>query len=385
MKILLVSDSFLASSGYANQGELLAKAMLKAGHEVFYYGLSYTGRPLIYDGIMLFGTSEYHPAFDMISFYADMFDVDLILTLKDPYAFHHEHTKRFTRPWLAVAPIDTEPVGVITLGALQNAFGVIALTKFSQQQLAEKGVNSVYAPHGYNEDIFNIGPSAFRNLHNIPQDKFLVSVIAANQSTPSRKNLDKILSAWRKFVDLEPNSMLYLHTNPTPTQGGLSLSSMIDDLDFPENTLLLSDLGVYMMTYKKEYIRDALRASDVLLAPSAGEGFHLPAIEAQACGTPVIGSNFTGQRETIISGWKIPTNNPMTGGLTWSHFGGYRFSPSENAIIDALQIALDYSKGANLESKTAIARSVKFYEWSNVYPLWENALQYFYNVSKGIL
>jgi hypothetical protein len=39
------------------------------------------------------------------------------------------------------------------------------------------------------------------------------------------------------------------------------------------------------------------------LAPSHGEGFCVPLIEAQACGTPVIASDFSAQSELVGAGW----------------------------------------------------------------------------------
>jgi glycosyltransferase involved in cell wall biosynthesis len=45
-----------------------------------------------------------------------------------------------------------------------------------------------------------------------------------------------------------------------------------------------------------------------------GEGFGVPTIEAQACGTPVIVSNFSAQPELVGDGWIVdsqPWWNPL--------------------------------------------------------------------------
>jgi hypothetical protein len=46
-------------------------------------------------------------------------------------------------------------------------------------------------------------------------------------------------------------------------------------------------------------------ACDVLLAPSHGEGFCVPLIEAQACGVPVIANDFSAQSELVGAGWVL--------------------------------------------------------------------------------
>ena len=47
-------------------------------------------------------------------------------------------------------------------------------------------------------------------------------------------------------------------------------------------------------------------AIDVLNAVSSGEGFGIPTLEAQACGTPVIVGDWCASAELCFAGWKIP-------------------------------------------------------------------------------
>jgi glycosyltransferase involved in cell wall biosynthesis len=64
-------------------------------------------------------------------------------------------------------------------------------------------------------------------------------------------------------------------------------------------------------------VPDWLRTADVVVVPSRREPLGLAAVEALACGTPVIASNVGGLREVVRdaeNGLLIPPNDP--GALT---------------------------------------------------------------------
>jgi glycosyltransferase involved in cell wall biosynthesis len=80
--------------------------------------------------------------------------------------------------------------------------------------------------------------------------------------------------------------------------------------------------------------------TDVLLSATAGEGFGLPVLEAQACGTPVIVSDFSAQPELVGDGWVCqvqPQWNPTQ--LQWFA------TPMVHSIVEALEAAFERGGG----------------------------------------
>jgi len=96
---------------------------------------------------------------------------------------------------------------------------------------------------------------------------------------------------------------------------------------------------------------------DVLLAPSYGEGFGIPTVEAQACGTRVIGSNWGATPDLIgDDGWLVDGQPQWDAGQDsiWT-------VPSVPSIVEALeqaytadrgpsQIAIDFAKQFDVDT-----------------------------------
>jgi hypothetical protein len=85
-------------------------------------------------------------------------------------------------------------------------------------------------------------------------------------------------------------------------------------------------------------------ASDVLLAPTLGEGFGLTLLEAQACGTVAIANNFSAQPELLGDGW-LTEGQPYWDGAQMAWFN----TPNIPSIVEALEKA--YARGRGRSDK----------------------------------
>ena len=83
-------------------------------------------------------------------------------------------------------------------------------------------------------------------------------------------------------------------------------------------------------------VASLMSAFDVLLNPSLGEGFGVPLMEAQACGTPCITNDFSAMPEVapVSAGNWCVEGQPM-----WTPFESWQQMPSIDAIVDALEQA----------------------------------------------
>jgi FkbM family methyltransferase len=73
---------------------------------------------------------------------------------------------------------------------------------------------------------------------------------------------------------------------------------------------------------------------DVLMNATRGEGFGIPILEAQACGVPVIVTDFSAMPELCFAGWKVGYTD-----REFTYQGSYQVLPSVTDIADALEEA----------------------------------------------
>lgn len=344
LNILWHSNATWMPTGYGSQSRIWTHRLAKEGYGVVvsaYRGLE--GR-LISDGTVyhLPRVREQH-ANDVIyghflyaqSLYPDRQKTNLVWSLIDIFAMAAHLWKPL--PWAAWTPVDCEPPLQNERAQFAACRWPIAMSRHGEEQMKSIGLRPLYVPHGIETDVFHpIDRSQARlNLltkglinRPIPDDVFLV-IIVGNNGEGGRKNFSGMFEAFQIFSQKRPDARLYVHADPAGVHG-LPLDAMVAQLGlsekviFPGETLLVEDdtmgslrsMGSYLMTTglpTDDNVRDVYNAADVKLMLSYGEGFGLTDVEAEACGTPLVGIGYSASIEVNFTGWKVK---------------GTRFSPS---------------------------------------------------------
>jgi hypothetical protein len=370
LRILWYSNAPFVPTGYGTQTAQAVTRLIKEGHEVAIhamYGLE--GVSSNWNGIKMYprGMAPYSDDV-LVAHGMDWANGNpklpsLIMTLFDVWPLKSKSLD-MVKNIASWVPIDHAPcpADVVDWCKKPNV-KPIAMSRFGEQMLNDADVECFYAPHGI-ESVFNPeskmvnGGRTFtgRELMGIPDDKFVVMMNAANKgASPSRKSFAENLLAFGIFAQDKPDAILYLHTEKDGAMGGVNLEHLLHACGIREDQYKIVDQYAYRTGFPQQALASMYADADVLLSASMGEGFGLAVIEAQACGTRVIVSDFTAQPELVGSGWAVEVQ-PF-----WdAHQRSWFCIPQVGSIVDALrhsyeaprgvdQVAVDFAQAYNAD------------------------------------
>jgi glycosyltransferase involved in cell wall biosynthesis len=307
MKINWFSNSPWAATGYGNQTRVFAPRLRRLGHEMSitaFYGLQ--GAPIGWEGIPVYPVAKHPYGQDIMNAHAVNARAEAIISLLDVWVCQPEN---LTLPWFPWFPIDHEPIPDKVLEIARRATRGITMSRFGQKMAENAGLETFYVPHGVDTGVFRpIDRGEARKYLGLPADAFVVGMVAANKGNPPRKSFFEQIAAFQQLKIKHPDALLYLHTDDG-THGGetVNLVRFCERLGLrPAVDVVFCDQYINALGFKDEYMVAAYNAMDVLTLASLGEGFGIPLVEAQACGTPVITGEWTAMGELCFSGWKIP-------------------------------------------------------------------------------
>jgi glycosyltransferase involved in cell wall biosynthesis len=269
---------------------------------------------------------------------------DLIITLYDVWVFQGKGWDDLNvASW---TPIDHSPVppGVAAWSAKSNVTP-LAMSKFGQKELAARNIDSIYIPHSVDTKVFNrkdsISGRTIEEYMGFSNDRFVVGMNAANKASGliHRKAFGENLMAFSIFVKKHPDAILYIHTDPVSPHGW-NLMALGQTLGIPVENMMFVDPVSYRFGISQEDLAGIYSSMDVLLATSYGEGFGIPTIEAQACGVPVIASDFAASAELVGDGWLVG-GQPLYDNAQSAFFT----IPAVPRIVEALEQAYERGKG----------------------------------------
>jgi len=149
---------------------------------------------------------------------------------------------------------------------------VISVSEWLQEELKERGIDSVYIPNGVDvEECEEADASLFREKYNIEEDFFL---FVGNTSRLKRAGL---------FIEL---------AKKMPDKLFVMCGVGTSDISVPRNVIALGHLP-------HKDILNAMAACKVFIMPSSKESFGITLVEAMACKRPVVATNSTGMKEII--------------------------------------------------------------------------------------
>lgn len=354
MRISWWSNAPWCPTGYGTQTAQVVRRLAAEGHEVAVsanYGLQ--GQMLEWEGVPIYPTGM--DAMSQDTIVADWWDwhrrgngdPTLLVTLFDVWVLKNERLDDVPviGSWVPIDHLPT-PVKVREWCQRSNVLP-IAMSQFGASMLDRGGIDNVYVPHAIEPDFrpTEAMPSGVscRDLIDVDESAFLVMINANNKGTsPIRKAFGEMFLAFASFVIDHPDSVLYVHSTTDPGQSGVNLPRLAGACGIPEQNVRYVDQYAYRHGLDNAELAAFYTAADVLLSTSLGEGFGIPVIEAQACGTRVIVSDWTAQSELVGDGWRVQTQP------TWDeHQHAWWGTPKVEQIVSSLEAAYRAERGTS--------------------------------------
>lgn len=343
LRLLYSSNSFWSASGYGVQGRSLLPRLAElpefGGRDAIanfaWYGLQ--GGVHTVEGFRCYPAGADPYGNDVIGEYTRHFNANIVISLIDVWVLHQTAQRIAPALWLPWTPIDHDPIPERVLESLQGAHLTLSYSKWGKKMLDKAGVPNEYIPHGIETQIYRVlGESDQvqrfkREVLRVPEGGHLTVMVSANKGYPDRKAFQVQVRAWAEFAKDKPDARLYLHTEPTVKFGGLDLPALTRNLGVSERVIFPRPFD-YSLGLPAEYMSLVYNAADAFLGASMSEGFGIPLIEAQACGTPVITTDFSAMPELVRTGYKI-----KPGDMFWTPMNAWQAWPDVHGIREALE------------------------------------------------
>jgi glycosyltransferase involved in cell wall biosynthesis len=373
-KIVAVSNTPMAPTGYGTQIAQLGLRALAAGHDFSVaanYGapvnMEWNGIKIYAEGLLKYANDS-GPENIALAARGGGFGLTLFDVWTGVADGWHE------LPLVCWVPVDHSPVPrrVAEWCIKGGNKYIVAMSKNGEQLLLEAGVprdRLTYIPHAIDRTIWNPEVKPMRETLRVPEDAHLTIITAMNKG--KRKSFPEMLTAWTMFAHAYEDAYLYLHTDKWGHMDGINLIPLLKALNAPEARIRWVNSTQMRAGVPAETVARLMRSSDVLLLASRSEGFGLPVIEAQAVGTPVIVTDHTAQPELVRLYGQV-----VDGQLHWEDFHeAFSKIPNVLSIFDALESNYRLTKSGSVNRQT-LAATMEEYDADKVYAeKWEPLFQ----------
>lgn len=330
MKILWHGAHPDMPTGYANQARIWVSKLAYAGHQVAFSCLAgptsamsgwktLPSEPGADDGVIIpvYPCTPYENlGQDVVAGHYKDFGADLVFTLTCSWVFTPMVWRDLRT--VMITPVDTSGLAGPCMGQKDyeifsnSAAMPAAVCRYGEAAMRSRGLDPLTLFHGIDTAAFRPPADRRKTRQGKGLDHMFVVGINAMNHEKARKNFSEAFGAFKAFrdgdqdlgIDPHPNSVLALHTQAILPEG-LNLPALAREWGI-DKSLLWSD-QYQLMTGRADWtaLADWYGSLDVLLS-LGNEGFGLPVVEAQACGTPVIAGNWgPGPELAGAAGWLV--------------------------------------------------------------------------------
>ncbi len=354
MKFTWLSNAPWAQTGYGNQTRIFTPRLKALGHDpavIAFYG--HEGSPIQWNGMTVYPRGFHPYGNDVAAAHTIHYGAEVLISLVDAWVIQPDAIRDGVK-WIPWYPVDMDPIPPLVAEKIARAYRRITFSQYGVKKTEEAGLDCYYVPHGVETDVFSPGDKhEARKALGWPQDIYVVGMVAANKGAPARKAFEPQLRAFKEFHARHPETALYLHTakNTAGETGGINLPELVDALGLTD-AVLFCDQYSNLLGFNDDHMVNLYRAMDVHMLVSMGEGFGIPILEAQSCGTPVIVGDWTAMSELCFSGIAIPQSkaDPF-----WTPLAAYQFQPRWGPIWSALEEEYKHPSSGEKARKGALA------------------------------
>lgn len=368
---LFVSNGRQVKSGYGVQTDLIVPRLHNPPYRemaIFdFVGLAFSA---IKDsqGILTLPRANAAYGNDIVVSHAEFAKADNVISLIDPHVLDSSQYSKLH--WTAWTPVDCDPLLESSRDILRSAKIIWGMSHFGMDILKRAGMPAnrlFYVPLAVDGSQFR--PMNKAKAREVIEEKlgvslagrFVVVMNAANSGMPSRKGFLQAFRAVKAFDQKHPDKKILLlcHTNPQDIRGeNLYVQQRLaglraDQVIYPQEYFY--ECGMF----SPKYLAALYNTADVFLTTSFAEGFGLPLVEAQMCGTPVIAGDYSSMPELNFGDWKVRALARVhadVGRLWWL--------PDENHVVELLEDA--YAKRGDEQLRARVMAGAAEYEIENV-------------------
>ena len=309
------TDPPFNQSAFALQGYYLAQMLKHAGHNVTFVARCQLDRvpAFEYDGFKIYSAMGYE-GIEGAAQWSKKLDADMTISLGNGFNYQKEFG-RHIKNWFPYFPVEREPILRTTLDAVKRAKMPLCMSIHGVNEYKNNGINAWYLPHVVDLNVFKPGDGLENEVF---QDRFVVGMIAANNHMYDRKGFDIAFNAFSKFKQEHSDAILFCHTDVGNGEDNIDLAQLASYYGLIlDHDIYFTDIYGTGEGYSNEFMARLYNTLDLMIMPSRAEGFGVPLIESQACGVPVIATNYAAMKENVFNGLLIEYTsvfNPTTKG-----------------------------------------------------------------------